>query len=161
MTSSGSDILQQLDSLLGQRNQAWLLGAGVSVESNIPLMNALTKRVFSRAESENPLDHEVLKYIMSQLADDAHIEHVLSQIADHRAIAERSKTKEVIFDATKFTLDDLDKFHQRLLTWLAETDLCTEVIHIHPIPSSSTFAFSKEMMQSFWLPFHEPRNKKD
>ena len=121
MTSSGSDILQQLDSLLGQRNQAWLLGAGVSVESNIPLMNALTKRVFSRAESENPLDHEVLKYIMSQLADDAHIEHVLSQIADHRAIAERSKTKEVIFDATKFTLDDLDKFHQRLLTWIAET----------------------------------------
>ncbi len=84
-------------------------------------MSALTRRVLSRAESENPPDHEVLMYIMSELDVDAHIEHVLSQLADHRAIAERSKTKEVRFGTSILTLDALDLLHQRLLTAIAET----------------------------------------
>lgn len=46
--TSHKDTFQQLDNLLSKRNQAWLLGAGVSVESNIPLMLPLTERVLSK-----------------------------------------------------------------------------------------------------------------
>ncbi len=121
MISSNSDILQQLDNLLCKGNQAWLFGAGISVDSNIPLMVPLTERVFARAKKENKTDHVVLTHIMSELIADAHIEHVLSQLGDRRAIAERSKDQTVSFGKVTLSLIELDEFHQRLLRWISET----------------------------------------
>jgi hypothetical protein len=45
----------------------------------------------------------------------------LSQLGDHRAIAERSKDKKVKFDKVTLSVDDIDALHQRFLTWIAET----------------------------------------
>lgn len=116
------DTLAQLDNLLAASNQSWLFGAGISCDAGIPLMGPLTERIFTRADGEGePSDIKVLEFIKSQLPDDSHIEHILSQLGDHRAIADRSKDKRVAFDGVTLAVEDLDKLHQRILTWIAET----------------------------------------
>jgi hypothetical protein len=122
MDPAAKDNLAQLDNLLAAGNQSWLFGAGISLDAGIPLMWPLTDRVFTRAKADGePNDLKVLTFIKGQLSDDTHIEHILSQLCDHRAIAERSKNKEVTFDGATLSLDDLDALHQRILTWIAET----------------------------------------
>lgn len=122
MDPNSKDAVSQLDELLGSSNQAWLFGAGISFNAGIPLMYPLTEQVFNRAEaSGKPSDKVALDWIKSQLADGCHIEHILSQIGDLRAIAERSRSQIVTFDSASFTLEELDAFHQRILKWVAET----------------------------------------
>lgn len=122
MDSNSKDAVTQLDELLGASNQAWLFGAGISFNAGIPLMAPLTEQVFSRAEVHGmPGDKVALDWIKSELTEGCHIEHILSQIGDLRAIAERSKIQIVSFGSTTFTLEGLDAFHQRILKWVAET----------------------------------------
>lgn len=122
MNTNKTDCLAQLDNLLAERNQSWLFGAGICVNAGIPLMGPLTKRVFARAANDGePNDKKVLDAIKAQLPIDAHIEHVLSHIGDHRSIAERSSNKSVCFDDVSFTIEQLDEFHKRILTWISET----------------------------------------
>jgi len=122
MNPTTKDALAQLDNLLAASNQSWLLGAGISLDAGIPLMWPLTNRVFARATTEGELnDIKVLECVKSQLSDDSHIEHILSQLGDHRAIADRSKDKTVVFDGVTLSVGDLDELHQRILTWIAET----------------------------------------
>lgn len=122
MDPTAKDNLAQLDNLLAASNQSWLFGAGISLDAGIPLMWPLTDRVFARAKDDGEAnDLKVLESIRSQLSDDSHIEHILSQLGDHRAIADRSKDKNVTFDGVALSVDDLDALHQRVLTWIAET----------------------------------------
>jgi len=122
MDSVTKDTLTQLDNLLAASNQSWLFGAGISLDAGIPLMWPLTNRVFTRARAEGePDDIKVLEFIKSQLSDYSHIEHILSQLGDHRAIADRSKDKTVVFADVTLTIECLDELHQRILTWIAET----------------------------------------
>ncbi|MET0065545.1 MAG: SIR2 family protein [Candidatus Thiodiazotropha sp.] len=122
MDTGTKDILAQLDNLLAASNQSWLFGAGISVDAGVPLMWSLTKQVFARAKIDGEkYDIKVLDYVKNILPNDSHIEHILSQLGDYRAIAERSKDKTIKFDDVTFSIDDLDKFHQRILTWIAET----------------------------------------
>lgn len=116
------DILAQLDNLLAATNQSWLFGAGISLDAGIPLMWPLTERVFKRARDEGaPSDIKILEFLKNQLSDDSHIEHILSQLGDHRAIADRSKNKTITFDGITLSVEDLDCLHQKILTWIAET----------------------------------------
>ena len=122
MDPTAKDNLDQLDKLLAASNQSWLFGAGISLDAGIPLMQPLTDRVFARAKDGGEADDlKVLKFIKSKLPDDSHIEHILSHLGDHRAIADRSNDKKVIFDGVTLSVDDLDELHQRVLTWIAET----------------------------------------
>ncbi len=122
MDPSTIDTLHQLDNLLAASNQSWLFGAGISLDAGIPLMVPLTKRIFTKAKTEGePNFVKILEFVKGQLPDDSHIEHILSQLGDHRAIADRSKDKTVTFDDVTLSVDDLDKLHQRILTWIAET----------------------------------------
>jgi hypothetical protein len=122
MNSVTKDALAQLDNLLAASNQSWLFGAGISLDAGIPLMWPLTDRVLARARTEgDPNDIKVLEFVISQLSEDSHIEHILSQLGDHRAIADRSKNKSVTFDGVTLTVSNLDELHQRILTWIAET----------------------------------------
>ena len=117
-----NDNLTQLDNLLAASNQSWLFGAGISRDAGIPLMRPLTDRVFARAaESEVANDLKVLEHIKNQLSDESHIEHILSHLGDHKAIADRSSEKIVKFDNIILSIDDLDRLHQQVLTWIAET----------------------------------------
>jgi hypothetical protein len=122
MDSDTKDRLAQFDKLLEEGNQSWLFGAGISFGAGIPLMGALTQRVFQLAELEGgDGDKVALDAIEDGLAEDSHIEHILSHIGDVRAIAERSKDKSIKIGAVVFTLDELDAFHQRILAWIGRT----------------------------------------
>ena len=122
MDPATKDTLAQLDNLLGASNQSWLFGAGISLDAGIPLMWPLTERVFTKAKDKGePNDIKVIDFVKSQLTDDSHIEHILSQLGDHRTIADRSKDKNVAFGAVKLSVNDLDALHQRILAWIAET----------------------------------------
>jgi NAD-dependent SIR2 family protein deacetylase len=122
MDSTTKDSLSQLDNLLAASNQSWLFGAGISLDAGIPLMWPLTERVFTKAKDEGaPNDFNVLEFVKDQLSDGSHIEHILSQLGDHRSIADRSKNKNVEFNGITLAVDDLDNLHQRILTWIAET----------------------------------------
>lgn len=116
------DVLRQLDSLLSSNSQSWLLGAGSSVDSGVPLMAALTQRVIQRTKESSIEDDIVaIDAICSELDTTCHIEHILSHIADRRAIAERCRDKNVCLGKAKFDLESLEQFHRRLLTYIAET----------------------------------------
>lgn len=116
------DILSQLDNLLAASNQSWLFGAGISLDAGIPLMWPLTERVFTRAKEEGePSDIKVLKFLKRRLSENSHIEHILSQLGDHRAITDRSRNKNVTFGTSSLSVEELDGLHQRILTWIAET----------------------------------------
>ena len=145
MDPTAKDYLAQLDNLLAAGNQSWRFGAGISLDAGIPLMRPLTDRVFAKAKDEGEAnDLKVLQFIRSELSDDSHIEHILSQLGDHRAIADRLKNKNVTFDGVIFSVDGLDALHQRVLTWIAETirwgykpakaDGSPEVIGTHKTP---------------------------
>ncbi|QOJ20795.1 MAG: SIR2 family protein [Gammaproteobacteria bacterium] len=122
MNPAAKDILAQLDNLLAASNQSWLFGAGISLDAGIPLMGPLTDRVFAKAKMEGESnDIKVLEFVKSQLSVDSHIEHILSQLGDHRAIADRSKNKSVTFDGVILSVAELDELHQKILTWIAET----------------------------------------
>lgn len=122
MEPATKDILAQLDNLLAASNQSWLFGAGISLEAGIPLMWPLTEWVIKRAnEKGEPNDHKVLDFVKNQLSEDAHIEHILSHLGDHRTIADRTKEKKATFGDVTLSVEDLDKLHQRILTWIAET----------------------------------------
>lgn len=122
MNPEAKDTLTQLDNLLAASNQSWLFGAGISLDAGIPLTGPLTDRVFTKAKAEGePNDIKILEFIKGQLSDDSHIEHILSQLGDHRAIAGRSKNQNVVFDDVTLSVVDLDALHQRVLRWIADT----------------------------------------
>ena len=122
MDPSTRDILAQLDNHLGASNLSWLFGAGISLDAGIPLMWPLTERVFAKAKTPKwPSDIKVLKFVKEQLTDEAHIEHILSHLGDHRTLADRSKVKNVEFGTVTLSVNDLDGLHQRILAWIAET----------------------------------------
>jgi hypothetical protein len=122
MDPSTRDILAQLDNLLGASNLSWLFGAGISLDAGIPLMWPLTERVFAKANNPKwPSDIKVLEFVKGQLTDEAHIEHILSHLGDHRTLAARSKVKNVEFGTVTLSVNDLDALHQRILAWIAET----------------------------------------
>ena len=70
--------------------QSWLLGAGISAKAGVPLMRPLTDLVQSLISQEQGPESEILRHIRAQLPQDSHIEHVLSQLGDLIAIAERT-----------------------------------------------------------------------
>jgi hypothetical protein len=122
MDFSTKDILAQIDNLLATRNQSWLFGAGISLDAGIPLMWALTEQIFAIAKHYGePNDDKLLEIIRSQLPEDSHIEHLLSHLGDHRAIAERSRAKVATFGDITLSVEELDELHQRILKWIAET----------------------------------------
>ncbi len=85
-------------------------------------MCSLTDRVFILAETEGQEnDKKILEFLKNELPDDAHIEHILSQLGDRRTIAGRSKNNKATFGDVILDLVSLDELHQRILEWLAET----------------------------------------
>ncbi|RLA47839.1 MAG: SIR2 family protein [Gammaproteobacteria bacterium] len=122
MDPKSLDSLKQLDELLAASNQSWLFGAGISVDAGVPLMWPLTERVLTLAEDMGEAnDRAILEFIKNELPDSSHIEHFLSQLGDYRAIADRSKVNEADFGGITFELAEVDKLHQRILAWIAET----------------------------------------
>ena len=81
--------------------QMWLLGAGASLEANLPLVSGLTERI-RKELSDVKLDQQpslrighVIEGLLQEIGDSATIETVLDHLADHVSIARRNQKSEV------------------------------------------------------------------
>lgn len=110
--------IDELQKLLEANVQYWLLGAGASFDSKIPLMYPLTERV--RELVAGPLE-PLLGRIQAELPLSAHIEHILSHIGDLIAIASRNRTGRVHIGGNECDLADLVTLHEEIIGHIATT----------------------------------------
>jgi SIR2-like protein len=116
------EVLEELQKHMDCAVQNWLLGAGVSLKSNIPLMFGLTERIETLIESECEAEEkDNYKAIKADLADGSHIEHILSHIGDLIALAERSKSKRCWLDGDERPLDELNKLYEIIIKFIGDT----------------------------------------
>ncbi|WP_201314365.1 SIR2 family protein [Dyella sp. EPa41] len=117
MAAINSDLLEQVDQLLSRPNQVWLTGAGISKDAGLPLMGRLTTRVLQ--ESAGKLYEQILKDLLDELPENAHIEHVLSQLGDYTTLADRSRSKEVIIKGKTYNIPTLEDAHNQIAVSIA------------------------------------------
>lgn len=111
-----ADLWQHLTS----DRQSWLLGAGVSFMAGIPLMKPLTDHVVDRVGAASPNKAELLNAIRGQLPEDCHVEHVLSQIGDFIALADRSRAGSVQIVGEDIAADALRDLHTCILETIGD-----------------------------------------
>ena len=120
----GADIAEQFEKHLNSPKQTWLLGAGVSFPSNIPLMYPLTTRALEIANVEEFANDEdakrIIKFIQDDVAEGAHIEELLTHLADLISMAERSRSGGVTMNGTHVSKAKLVSVHIALLRIIAE-----------------------------------------
>ncbi|MFM2042569.1 MAG: hypothetical protein RLY86_1145 [Pseudomonadota bacterium] len=108
------DLLDQIDRHLASPCVAWLFGAGISRNANIPLMIPLTQRVRSlMAGSEHAA---LLEKAWNELPKDAHIEHLLSHLGDYAALADRSQSKSAAIGTKK----EIEQAHREIVAHIAD-----------------------------------------
>lgn len=115
---SFSHGIEELRRVLDLGRQHWLLGAGASLVSGIPLMYPLTARVKSQLQDS---DLEIFLATMSDLPDDAHVEHTLSHLGDLIALAERSKNKTAHLAGRDIDLQQLEMTYRTIIKVIAVT----------------------------------------
>lgn len=115
---SFSDGVENLRRVLDLGRQHWLLGAGASFESGIPLMYPLTARVRHLLDGA---DLTIFEATMSDLPDDAHVEHTLSHLGDLIALAERSKSKTAHLSGNDVSLEQLIATYHAIVRAIALT----------------------------------------
>ena len=92
------DLIDDLSKLSLHGRQIWLLGAGASVESNLPLVSELTDRVriklagvpFEGDTHPSATIGHVIEGLRADIGNTANIEDVLDHLSDHLSIAHRS-----------------------------------------------------------------------
>lgn len=116
------ELLEQLQKHLDCSVQNWFLGAGVSVESNIPLMYSLTQRVEALVrEKESSVCIEIYDALKKDLPENCHIEHILSHIGDLLALAERSFSKSSQFSGRTYSEAQLKELYRALIKYIGIT----------------------------------------
>ncbi|RBM03660.1 SIR2 family protein [Acidithiobacillus ferridurans] len=119
MNAVDDGYLQQLDEFLSRPNQMWLLGAGVSLDAGIPLMNSLTHRVM---ELEDSSAHKpLLDALLAELPEHANIEHLLSQLGDYTTLGNRSSSCKVSIAGIEYTVETLEAAHTEILKHISDT----------------------------------------
>ncbi|GAB3832727.1 SIR2 family protein [Pontibacter rugosus] len=115
-------LTEELKKHLDSPRQNWLLGAGISFKSNIPLMFPLTDRVKAIIEaSAEAKDKDIYQTLTDDLDEDCHIEHYLSHLGDLIALSERSKDKSAKICDKNFTCEELRKMHRTIIAAIGNT----------------------------------------
>lgn len=109
---------EELRRLLDINVQYWLLGAGVSFESNIPLMYQLTYRVGKMLRDN---DKDIYSKIIEQLPDNCHVEHVLTHLGDLIAISRRVKSGEALVGEINYPRDALETLYKSIVECIGTT----------------------------------------
>ena len=105
------ECCKAIDEHLNKSHQIWLMGAGISKESGIPLMHPLTDRV--QASLVEP-DRTTFQTLRALLDPKAHVEMVLTHVVNLIAVAEVTVNKDVaVGDALK-TADELRALHRKI-----------------------------------------------
>ena len=122
--AEAADIAEQFERHLNSPLQTWLLGAGVSFSSNIPMMGPLTERVLEIAEKERLIEDKcalrIIGFIRDDVDEDANIEGFLTHLADFISMAGRSRTNCVSMNGALVTKKALVTVHVTLLQIMAE-----------------------------------------
>ncbi len=93
------DLIEDISKLFSHGQQMWLLGAGASFESNLPLVKGLTERVRHKL-SEVPFEGDehpdttighVIEGLRADISPSATIEDILDHLADHLSMAQREQ----------------------------------------------------------------------
>ena len=123
--SDAVDIAEQFEKHLNSPKQTWLLGAGVSCASNIPLMRPLTERVLEVANTVelvvNDEGRRIIAFIQNDIEEDANIEEFLTHLGDFISMADRSRTGCALIGGQLVPKEDLVLVHHILLRIIAET----------------------------------------
>jgi hypothetical protein len=114
-------MIENLSQHLSSDRQAWLFGAGISCDANIPLMYQLTYRVKDIIEKSNDINKEIYKLLSDDLDKAAHIEHYLSHLGDLIALAGRSKNKSALIGNKNFQEKDLCFLHSEIVKAIGTT----------------------------------------
>lgn len=118
MTAESTACRKQIDELLSLPQQMWLLGAGISKDSGIPLMFPLTDRVADMLKGEETTDFQAIR---ENLPDNAHVEHVLSHLGDLMAIASRSRQDTTTLGKVTRSLDGFEELHSAIQHAIRDT----------------------------------------
>lgn len=119
MDEKTREMLSEVQALLECSNQNWLFGAGISYDSNIPLMYPLTDRIEELITEGKYSD--VYFAIKSQLNSNAHIEHFLSQIGDIITLIGRTDKKELSINKQVYNIDHLKCLYQEIIYHIGNT----------------------------------------
>ncbi|MBO9643675.1 MAG: SIR2 family protein [Pseudacidovorax sp.] len=119
MSAVDEGYLQQIDEFLSRPNQMWLLGAGVSRDAGIPLMYPLTRRVMELVTTS--VNKPLLDALLAELPENAHIEHLLSQLGDYTTLANRSSSKKVTIAGIEYPVSTLEVAHIEILKHISDT----------------------------------------
>jgi SIR2-like protein len=91
-----ADFEDDLEKLFGHGQQLWLLGAGASFGSKLPLMNGLTERVIGSLETKKlPVEGsytvaDLLRAVRNEIGGSVTIEGILDHLSDFGSMARRS-----------------------------------------------------------------------
>ena len=118
------DIATQFEKHISSPKQTWLLGAGVSRNSNIPLMKDLTIHVLELARTEIFLGEDdvtqILNHLETDICNDTNIEHILTHLCDYISLANRSRNGSVGIGENAITAERLISIHQSLLSTISD-----------------------------------------
>lgn len=125
MSDEAKDIAEQFEKAFNTPKQTWLLAAGASFMSNIPLMYPLTRRVLELARTEFFKDEDeilsTIGFIAGDIDESAHIEIFLTHLADLISMSVRSRDHTVQLGDKKVGFDTLTKLHHGLLEIISDT----------------------------------------
>ena len=108
------ELKEEIQKHLDCTYQNWFFGAGISCQSNIPLMIPLTKKIKEIIiETENK---KIFLEIEKSLPDGSHIEHYLSHIGDLLALIDRSKKESIKIDDFECTTKNLDELYKEIVS---------------------------------------------
>lgn len=125
MSDDANDVAEQFEKAINTPKQTWLLAAGASFKSNIPLMYPLTKRVLESARTTTFKDDDevlsTINFIESDIDENGHIELFLTHLADLISLSVRSRDHSAQLGNAKVSFDTLTKLHNGLLDIISDT----------------------------------------
>jgi hypothetical protein len=120
--TDGVEAARQLDRHLRAPRQVWLTGAGISFLAGLPLMFALTDRVFHllKTTTTDADAHKLVAAVRDDLPKELHIEHVLSHLGDLVALAERAKDTCAFVAGERVHKTKLQAAHHTILRYISD-----------------------------------------
>ena len=119
------DIATQFEKHLSSPKQTWLLGAGVSFGSNIPLMGPLTDRVLHGIRTDKLKEDEegkkIIDFLQSDISENANIEEYLTHLGDLISMADRSRSRSAVLGNQSVKSEKLVHIHRTLLELISST----------------------------------------
>lgn len=112
-----NEVLEQINRHLDCTRQNWLFGAGISYQSNIPLMDPMTRKIESEL-GENSL--ETFTKVKEFLPGSSHIEHYLSHIGDLLALLDRSQNFEITMNDIKYEYSSLHTLYKEIISIIGD-----------------------------------------